>query len=292
MSIEQPHAAGMKLAGLLRGYSAEVTSADRKSIDAAVASMPRGSEVYIASLPSDDEDRRVSVARELQRAGLTPVPHIVARNIGSRGDLDVLIRRFSREAGVDRALVLGGDRAQPAGDFHSSLQLLETGLLGVHGIRIIALAWYPEGHPRIPDAVLEDARRAKMQRAAEDGLRVKFISQFCFESAPILASAQRLRAEGITAPLRIGVAGPASRTSLLKYAMICGVGASVRALSERPGAGAKLREEHQEELLGEIAAAQALDAAPVFDGVHFFTFASLAATVKFVQEHTHPPATV
>jgi methylenetetrahydrofolate reductase (NADPH) len=287
MNTARPQSAPTRLAALLEGYSAEVTCADRKSIEAAAASMAQGAEVYVASLPSDNEDRTVSVACELMRAGLTPVPHIVARNIKNLRDLDVLIQRLTQEAGVDRALVLGGDRNLPAGEFDSSLQLLETGLLGRYGVRNIALAWYPEGHPRISDAVLSAARKAKMQRAAEEGLQVKLVSQFCFESAPIIASAKRLRAEGITAPLRIGVAGPASRKSLLKYAMICGVGASVRALSERPGARAMLLGETPEKVLQEIADAQSLDAALGIEGVHFFTFASLSATAKFVEEHTH-----
>jgi methylenetetrahydrofolate reductase (NADPH) len=291
METEHPPAADPNLAGLLRGYSAEVTSADRKSIEAAAASMPPGSEVYIASLPSDKLERTISVARELKQAGLTPVPHIVARNIPSLAHLDDLLRRLTREAGVDRTLVLGGDRSEPAGELHSSLQLLESGLWEVHGIRNIALAWYPEGHPRISDSALRAARAAKLQRAAAAALQVKFVSQFCFESAPIIASARELRAEGVTAPLRIGVAGPASRTSLLKYAMICGVGASVRALSERPGTGAMLRGDTPEALLEEIAAAQSLDPALTFEGVHFFTFASLAATVKFVAEHSRGRAT-
>jgi methylenetetrahydrofolate reductase (NADPH) len=248
--------------------------------------MPAGSEVYVASLPSDVQDRTVKVACELKQAGLTPVPHIVARNIKSLGDFAALLQRLTREAGVDRALVLGGDRSQAAGEFDSSLQLIDTGLFGDFGIRNIALAWYPEGHPRIADGMLDAARSAKLERAAAQGLHVKFVSQFCFEAAPIIASAKRLRAEGITVPLRIGVAGPASRTSLLKYAMICGVGASVRALSERPGSRAMLLGETPAEVLQDIADAQWHDPALGFEGVHFFTFAALSATVNFVAEQT------
>ena len=58
----------MELADLLRNYSAEVTSRDHKSIDAAIGLMRPGSEVFIASLPSDSGDRQVSVAARLARA--------------------------------------------------------------------------------------------------------------------------------------------------------------------------------------------------------------------------------
>jgi methylenetetrahydrofolate reductase (NADPH) len=203
------------LAHLLRNYSAEVTCGDAKSIRAAESLMAPGSEIFITSLPSDKVDRSVAVAAELRDAGLIPVPHIVARNIGTRTDLEVLVRRLTGEAGVDRALILGGDRSQPIGEFDCSQQLLETGLLEAFGIRKIKLSWYPEGHPRISDPELAKARAAKLRIAAARSLEVELVSQFCFESTPIIASARQLRAEGVQVPLRIGVAGPASRASLL-----------------------------------------------------------------------------
>ena len=118
----------------------------------------------------------------------------------------------------------------------------------------------------------------------KESLDVTLVSQFCFESAPIVATARRIRAEGVTLPLRVGIAGPASRTSLLKYAMICGVGASIRALKERPAARGMLAGDTPEELLGEIAVVQVAVPALGIQGIHFFTFASLAATAKFVAE--------
>ena len=274
------------LADLLRNYSAEVTCRDEKSIRAAESLMRPGSEVFIVSLPSDTEDRRIAVAAELRHAGLVPVPHIVARNIGSRAHLETLLRRLTREAGVDRALILGGDRSEPIGEFDSSQQLLETGLFDAFGIRKIKLSWYPEGHPRISTSELAKARAAKLRVAAARGLDVELIGQFCFESAPIIASARQLRAEGIQVPLRVGVAGPASRASLLKYAMICGVGASVRALKERPGARSLLNSESPERLLREVAHAQAEEPSLGIHRVHFFTFASVASTAQFVEQHS------
>jgi methylenetetrahydrofolate reductase (NADPH) len=272
------------LADLLRNYSAEVTSGDRKSIDAAATMMQPGSEVFIASLPSDTHDRQVLAATRLKNAGLTPVPHVVARNLKNLAEFDVLLGRFTREAGVDRALILAGDRDQPAGGFSSSLQLLETGMLGKHGIRRVLFSWYPEAHPRIPATDLIAARAAKLALAAKADLDVTLISQFCFESAPIIATAKQIRAEGVRAPLRVGVAGPASRASLLKYAMICGVGASIRALKERPAARSMLAGDTPEELLVDIANAQAADPSLGIQGVHFFTFASLEKSARFAEE--------
>jgi len=286
MASDLEERSAVALGELLQNYSAEVTSGDRKSIDAAIRMMQPGSEVFIASLPSDPGDRQVSVAAQLRLAGLKPVPHIVARNIKNLGELDALLGRLRTEAGVDRALILAGDRDQPAGDLSSSLQILESGLLGKHGIRRIALSWYPEGHPRIAPADLIDARAAKLAAAARANLDVTLVSQFCFESEPIIAMVRQIRSEGVRVPLRVGVAGPAGRASLLKYALICGVGASVRALKERPGARGMLAGESPAALLKELAREQAADSSLGIQGVHFFTFASLAGTVRFVEEHS------
>jgi methylenetetrahydrofolate reductase (NADPH) len=277
--------AAAALAALLGNYSAEVTSGDRKSIDAAKKMMPRGAEVYITSLPSQPLDRQIVVARELRAAGLIPIPHVVARNIRDRNELDLLLRRLTSEAGVDRALILAGDRESPAGDLTSSLQILQSGLLGRYGIRKIALSWYPEGHRRIAEPELIAARSAKLAFAAEHSLEAVLVSQFCFEATPIVDTAREMRAAGINVPLRVGVAGPASRAALLKYALICGVGASLRALRERPEARNLVAGETPEELLTVVAQAQAANPTLGIQGVHFFTFASLAETVRFVDAH-------
>jgi methylenetetrahydrofolate reductase (NADPH) len=269
---------------LLEDYSAEVTSSDRKSIETAMREMARGSEVFIASPPSDTSDRQVSTAAALSDAGLRPVPHIVARNIASLAGFDRFLDRLTSEARVDRVLLLAGDRDVPAGEFHSSLQLLESGVLERRGIRRIFLAAYPEGHPRVAAREIVAARNAKMAAAEKRSMQVTFVTQFCFESAPIISLAREMRAQGISAPLRIGLAGAASRASLLRYALICGVGPSLRALRERSAAARNmLSGETPEELVKDLATAQATEPSLGIVGVHFFTFGSLAKTIEWVQ---------
>src|SRR5437868_710727 len=112
------------LADLLKGYSAEVTARDKKSLEAAPDMMAPGQEVFVAAIPGEALDRVVAAAVQIRKAGLVPVPHIVARNLESRAVLEDLIARLVGEAGLDRALVLGGDRDKPAGEFDCSLQLI------------------------------------------------------------------------------------------------------------------------------------------------------------------------
>ena len=273
-------APGEALRGLLQGYSTEVTGRDRKSIEAAPDLLPRGAEVFIAAVPGESTDRMIAAAAQLSDAGLVPVPHLVARNFASLKDFDRVIGRLRDEAGVDRVLALGGDRDQPAGALHCSQQLIESGVFQAHGVRKLFIACYPEGHPRVSDAVLEEARAAKLRIAGEEGLEVTLISQFCFDAAPIVALARRMRAQGIKAPYRVGVAGPAERATLVRYALMCGVGPSLRALRRRQAlARTVLSGETPEALLKEVAAAEEEN----ITGVHFFTFGGLARSVQWAE---------
>jgi len=273
-------APGEALRGLLQGYSTEVTGRDRKSIEAAPGLLPKGAEVFIAAVPGDSTDRMIAAAAQLRDGGLIPVPHLVARNFARLRDVDRVLGRLKDEAGVDRVLALGGDRDQPAGALHCSQQLIESGLFQKHGVRTLFIACYPEAHPRVSTAVLEEARAAKLRIAAEEGLAVTLISQFCFESGPITGLARRLRAQGVSVPYRVGVAGPAERATLVRYALMCGIGPSMRALTQRRDlARSVLTGETPQALLSEVAAAREEN----ITGVHFFTFGGLARSVAWAE---------
>ncbi len=269
-------------------WSTELTTRDRKGLELAPALLPQGAEVFIAALPDDTPDQLVATAAQLRRCGLAPVPHIAARKLDGRAALDSLLGRLA-DAGIDRALVLGGDRDLPLGPYHCALQLIGSGLLQRHGLRRIFISCYPERHPRIPEAALDAARAEKLQAAADAGLDVAMLSQFCFEAAPIMRLAARMRALGQSAPLRVGLAGPAKPATLAKYALTCGVGRSLRALHARPGL-ARTISETPEPLLAALAEAQAARPELGLEGVHFFTFGGLARTVAWAREHLIPPS--
>ena len=269
---------------LLHGYSAELTARDRKSLALAPEVLAPKTEVFIAALPNDNVDDVVAACAQLRKAGLTPVPHVVARNIENVQALDALLGRLVAEAGMDRCLVLGGDRDKPAGELNSSLQILETGLIQKHGVKTIRIGAYPEGHPKISEAVLDEARAAKLALAERDGLDVTIVSQFAFDAAPIVAFAKKLRAQGVKAPFRVGVAGPADRGLLIKYAMICGIGNSLRVLQKRSDlAKTALSGETPQAVISDLAAASKANPSLGISGIHFFTFGSLAKSAEWAK---------
>ena len=267
------------LAGLLRDYSTEVTPRDLRSIEAAADLLPPGAEVFIAAVPGDTTDLMVAAAARLHGSGLTPVPHVTARSLASLDAADRFVGRLRDEAGVDRVLALGGDRDTPAGALHSSQQLIESGIFRRRGLGKLFIACYPEHHPSIPLGVLEQARTTKLRIAADQGLGPTLVSQFCFEAAPIVALAKRLRT-----PYRVGLAGPTDRATLIRYGLMCGIGPSLRALRRRHTLSRGLtRRETPAALLTELAAAKEADPDLAMSGVHVFSFGSLARSAQFVE---------
>ena len=274
-----------KRLAVLDGYSVEVTTRDKKSVDAARDALKPGSEVYVAQIPGETPLKLVDVAVSLRQAGMIPVPHIVARNIESEALFDELMARLTGEAGVDRVLTPGGDVDNPAGPYHASVDLLKTGVFAKYGVRKIGFASYPETHPKISPEALLAARREKIAISKAEGYDYWFISQMCFDPGHIVALAETLRAEGCTAPLRVGVAGPADRKKLIRFAIMCGVGNSMKALtSNTEQMGQLLTHDTPEAILAGVQAAW--DAKPKLGPIstHFFTFGDLAGAAKWAEE--------
>lgn len=266
------------ISALLAGASLELSSRDPAEIEACADLLDPGAVVYVSLPPGQTYHGTVALAARLARAGYRPVPHVAARRIASREGLDDYLARAAGEAGVDSALVIGGDSDRASGPFDSSLALLETGLFQRYGIVHISVAGYPEGHPRIAPSLLEAAFSAKKSFARRAGLEIAVITQFCFEAEPILSWAAKMKGHGL--PVRVGLAGPASLPRLLRFAALCGIGNSIRALKARPGAITRLMvEAGPEAALRELARRTG----PPIEGVHFFCFGGLVRTARWLR---------
>ena len=267
-------------------YSLEVTPRDKEAFEAVARLLPPLTGVFVADLPDQEPDLIIEACARYRRAGFRPVPHLVARNIEGVDKLRFLLSRLVGEAKVERALVLGGDRSEPAGPFKEALDLLETGLLSKHGIRQIALACFPEGHPTIPGGELQRALEAKLVAAAQSDLDVLLVSQFLFEAEPLLDYTRRLRMGGIAAPLRAGLAGPADADTLLQFAKELGVGASKQGMqSKAAGSDERKADQSPQELAAAIVGAQASEPSLRIEGFHFFAFGSTAKTIAWANRH-------
>jgi methylenetetrahydrofolate reductase (NADPH) len=284
--MSEPATSLPSIAPILRGYSVEVSPTNEKIIASCVERLEPGTEVYLTWIPDEDPFRMVAPSGVLRRAGLFPSPHIGARHLESAAQLDDLLGRLTGEAGVDRVLLIGGERAKPLGPYDSTLQMMQTGLLQKHNIRRAGISGFPEGHPAISEQVLGESMVAKMNFGRSIGLELQIVTQFCFEGEPIAEWLKRIRALGVDLPVRIGLAGPAGIATLTKYALHCGVGNSIRALTKSTSFAKLLHERDPEPVIREILAAAPngdFSAPPLgIAALHFYTFGGLKKTVEWI----------
>jgi len=260
----------------LTGFTAETTPGSAAKIADYREHLRPGTIVYITFLPGSDFNDTVAVAQRLQEEGMVPVPHFAARSIPNRNFLQENLARVTGEAGVDQVLIIGGAVDQPVGDFSDSMQLLDTGLFDANGIKRIGVAGHPEGSPDITDEGIRDALAWKNGFAERTGVDMYVVTQFCFESAPIIEWDRQIQREGNRLPIMIGVPGLATLKTLLGHAKACGVGPSMRFLTRQARNVAKLLTvSAPDELVVDLARYAATDPACGIQGVHMYPLGGL-----------------
>jgi len=279
-------ASAPSVAEMLRGFSIELNPGDAKVMDAAPGRLDPGTEVFLTWIPGTNPMETIAPAGKLRKAGLFPSPHIGARHVESAAQLEQFASRLAGE-GVDRVLIIGGDRDKPAGPFDSSLAVMQSGILQKAGITRIAIGAFPEGNPAIPDALLVPALPAKVNFAKSSGLQTTIVTQFCFDAEPIIKWLHMIRSQGIDLPVRVGLAGPASIISLTRYALKCGVGNSIKVLTEKPAFAKLLVDKGPEPIIRDVAAgigpAEGSKLPLGIAGLHFFVFGGFNKTVDWIQ---------
>jgi methylenetetrahydrofolate reductase (NADPH) len=268
-----------RAAELIGTGSMELSPRDELAGDALRPLLPSGTTVFVNHPPSVTHHDIVAACVRLDRAGFVPVPHIAVRRLASFTQASDFLQRAVTEANVQRILLIGGDDS-PVGPFRASLDLLATGVVERTGLRDVAFAGYPEGHPAIDTQTLNAALQAKVALAEKAGLSVSLVTQFGFEARPILHWIATQRAAG-NCPVHVGIAGPASVATLAKFAIRCGVGASLRALARGHTAFARvLVEAGPDALISELLANETTSAR--IAGLHIFTFGGVRRTAAWI----------
>jgi len=268
---DKPAPSGLE--AFLAGYSLEVMPRTAAGVDDFRALLPAGTRVYIAHIEGTPIEDMLATARRLRAEGYEPMPHFPARIIPDAATLKDWVARYRGEADVRQALLLGGGVNTPAGEFDSSMQLLESGAFD--GFDRLHVAGHPEGNRDIDadgsDRMVMQALHWKQQFASRTDAKMAIVTQFCFEAAPVIAWADRLAAEGIALPIHIGIAGPAKLQTLLKFAIACGVGPSLRVLQRRARDVTKLLLPFEPtEILSDLASHKAANPGFGIEAVHFF----------------------
>ena len=281
------------LKGFLSGYSIEVTPRSANKIECFADVLPENTRVYIAQINIDDTPEMIVTAKRLKDEGFEVMPHFPARMIKNHAVLNDLISMYQNEAGVDEALLLAGGLPNPAGDYNSSIQLIESGLFDKAGFKRLHVAGHPEGNKDIdPDGSNKNVSEAlswKQEFSNRTDASMAITTQFCFDANVVKKWADTIKGSGIDIPIHIGIAGPAKLQTLLKFSIECGVGASMKVLTKRARDITKLLLPYKPtQILSDLANYRAQDSSLNIEQVHFFPLGGVKRAAEFVKEFSGP----
>lgn len=237
---------------------------------------PAGTRVYITDVGVDPTPVLVAAAKRVRECGYEPVPHFASRRLTTKAALESRIAATVDQAAVKDVLVIGGGLQQQAGEFSSTMEVLDTGFFDKYGISKIAVAGHPEGSPDFTDEVAAEALRLKQNFAARTDANLRIVTQFGFDAEQFINWAEGVRQSGIGVPIHLGVAGPAKITTLIKYAAMCGVGNSLSFFKKNTRSIATLATKHSPEgVVGPIEDHWASEAPTLVKQMHVFPFGGI-----------------
>jgi len=274
----------------LKDFSIEVMPRTAEKVEDFRDILPGATRVYVAHIEGTPIEDMIATAKRLAAEGYDVMPHFPARIIKDEATLRNWIAMYQGEADIEQALLLAGGVTTPHGDYHSSMQLLESGAFGDAGFKRLHVAGHPEGNKDIdPDGAMTNvdaALRWKQAFSDTSDAEMAITTQFCFEAKPVIDWANDLAANGITLPIHIGVAGPAKLQTLIKFSIACGVGKSLRVLQRRAKDLTKLLLPFSpNEFLAELAAHKVQNPQLNISHVHFFPLGGIKINAKWAIEN-------
>jgi methylenetetrahydrofolate reductase (NADPH) len=267
-------------------WSIEVTPTGATKIDSFAALLAENTSVNVTFLPGTDPNDTIAVAKRLSDEGMNAIPHIAARSLSDKDQLDGLLKRMTSEANVSEVLVIGGGVDKPVGAFDNTMQVLNTGLIQKYGISRIGVSGHPEGSPDIHDDALAQAIADKNAFAVSEGLSLYMETQFCFDADAVLSWERAIREAGNALPIRVGIPGPATIKTLFRFAQISGIGPSMRFIAKQARNVAKLMTVQSPHLLL-AGLANGMSNAPtgedkcLIQHFHYYPFGGFAKTAAY-----------
>ena len=240
-------------------------------------SLPPGATVTVTASPSHGIEATFDLSEDVAALGHEAIPHLSAHMIRGREHLRALLQRAS-DTGIRSAFVVGGD-AKDRGEFHDGLSLLRAMDELGHPFLQLGVPAYPEGHPDIADDVLLAALIEKQRYASY------MATQMCFNPNAITSWVARLRSQGVTMPIHLGVPGVAEITKLMRVAARIGVADSARYLKKNRKIVGHLLSPGSfgPDALLEGLGATVADPIAAIQRLHVFTFNEVGATVAWQQ---------
>ncbi len=247
-----------------------------KSVDAAIAALPEGSQVSVTCSPAKGIQTTMDLTDRVRAAGHVAIPHIAARMVEGPEHASA-IAGWLRNEQIGRLFLVGGD-AEPPAHYNNATDFLRDLIEADPQLHTVGITAYPDGHAAIPDQALHEALHAKQTLLAEAGIDGHASTQMCFDPDKIIAWLETERSRGFTLPLHLGLSGVLDRTKLMTMGARLGIGTSLSYLKKNRKAISKLLTQSDYDpntLL--MPMSPHLDRLDI-RGLHCFTFNQVAAT--------------
>ncbi len=234
-TVESPEARSHRLA-LIENMTFEVVPL--KSVDDAMAALPAGADVSVTCSPTKGIAETQRITEELLERGFTAIPHISARLVRDRAHVDELAAWF-RSVGLTRIFSVGGDAPECGAypdAFHFLRDLFETD----HGLRIVGITGYPDGHAFVSADRMQQAMLDKQELLAAAGVDGYCSTQMCFDPDTIAKWMRVVREQGISLPIHLGLPGVVDKKKLMTMGVRLGIGQSLSYLRKNRSAVTKL----------------------------------------------------
>ena len=187
--------------------------------------------IYITYLPDASENDILETLEFVSNQKLIPITHLPARTMKDLDHVKDFLKEVRKRTDSSKILVIGGGGNQK-GNIKSSLDILESGLLNDFGFHHIGIAGHPEGSPDINQETIDQFLNKKFELSKVKNLDFELVTQFFFNAEPFINWCEKLKAENIDLPVRVGFPGPASFKTLLNFGLMSGVGNSLNFLKK------------------------------------------------------------
>ena len=247
-----------------------------------------GTEIYLPFLHGDDLPLSVTAAKKIQAQGMIATPHLAARSVPSASQLDEWLDELS-EAGCHRLMLIAGDPLAHRGPYRDTLDVLSSGLLEKHGFIHLGVAAHPDGHLHASESDVRSALEIKKAYARDKGVHMWLVTQFVFDMANFANWLDAWEEAFDFLPIHVGLAGPSSLASLMRYAARCGVATSVKMMLTNRNSRRLMSSWNPDDQLKELYEVCGDRAIRRLKGLHLFPFGGVERAARWLDAGEYKP---
>ena len=242
-----------------------------------------GTEIYLPLLRGDDLNLSVTAAKKILGERMVATPHLAARSVPGASQLDEWLHELA-EAGCNRLMLIAGDPLTHQGPYRDTLDVLSSGLLEKHGFIHLGVAAHPDGHVHASESDVRSALEIKKTYAREKNVHMWVVTQFVFDLTNFAKWLDEWQEAFDFLPLHVGLAGPSSLASLMRYAARCGVATSVKMLLTNRNSRRLMSSWNPDDQLKELYELCGNHVSRRLKGLHLFPFGGLESAARWLDE--------